>query len=184
MRHNFQACLDFMLDLEGGYQLHHNSGEATHTYAGIYRAAHPTWLGWEYITAGEPVPECLVLEFYEVEFWDKISGDELPNGLDLMLFCMAVNSGVHNASVLLQKVLGSFPDGIIGSKTLALANMYTLQNTTETVVSEKLMDFTVECLYYYDAVVEHNPDKDINLAGWRNRLVKVDREAIKRVVPF
>ena len=184
MRHNFQACFDFMLKLEGGYQLHHNSGEATHTYAGIYREAHPTWLGFEYIDAEEPVPECLVLEFYEVEFWDKISGDELPEGLDLLVFCMAVNSGVHNASVLLQKVLGSFPDGIIGSKTLALANTYTLQHTTEAIVEDKLMDYTVECLYYYDAVVEYNSDKGINLAGWRNRLIKVDREAIKRVVPF
>ena len=43
----------------------------------------------------------------------------MPAGVDLMLFDMAVNTGVRRAAIMLQDAVGAVPDGIIGPKTLA-----------------------------------------------------------------
>ncbi len=185
MRHNFQACYDFMLDeLEGGRTLHHNTGEETHTYAGIYRAAHSEWLGWCYVDNGEEVPEELILEFYKEEFWDKIKGDGLPEGLNLQVFSMAVNCGVKNASVLLQRVLNVTQDGIIGSKTIANAQRYEVNAVGEKVVLDKLRDYCRESINYYGDVVDADPHSEMYYNGWLNRALDTLMEAHNKVLPF
>jgi len=173
-----------MLELEGGYTLHHNRGEHTHTYAGIYRAANPSWLGWEYIDKGDAVPEYLVLDFYEENYWDKVNGDELPEGLDLLVFSLAVNAGVHQASKLLQRVLNAEEDGIIGSRTVAKAQEYSLSLVGEQVVRDKWMDYTCETLKYYNKVVVKDKTKEMFLKGWINRAIKLDRRAMEITIPF
>jgi lysozyme family protein len=59
---------------------------------------------------------------YKREFWDRISGDTLPTGLDLVVYDGAVNSGVAQSIKWLQASLGSSYagqiDGMIGAKTL------------------------------------------------------------------
>jgi lysozyme family protein len=184
MRHNFRDAFDLMLDLEGGKTLHHNVGEETHTYAGVYRSAHPEWVGWDYVDHKEEVPEEVLLDFYEVEFWDKVHGDELPEGLDLQVFCTAVNIGVHNASVLLQRVIGAKQDGIIGSKTLQTARLYSVQNLGEQPVRDKLRDYCRESINYYGDVVEVDPDKEMYYNGWLNRAIDTLMYATNRVLPF
>ena len=185
MNSGFKYCYDFMIELEGGYTLHHNKGEDNHTYAGIYRATHPTWLGFEYLDAGELVPEKLVQEFYEVEFWGKIQGDELPEGLNLQVFCMAVNCGVKNASVLLQRVLNVTQDGIIGSKTIANAQRYEANAVGDKDVVDKLRDYIRESINYYGDVVDSNPESEMYYNGWLNRALDTGLEAISRAkLPF
>ncbi|GGC52454.1 glycoside hydrolase family 108 protein [Chelatococcus reniformis] len=64
------------------------------------------------ITGGE------VAEVYEGQYWDKIRGDELPGGVDLVVFDGAVNSGPVQAVKWLQRCLGVKADGIVGAVTL------------------------------------------------------------------
>jgi len=55
---------------------------------------------------------------YKRDYWDKISGDSLPAGLDYSVFDFALNSGVRRAVIELQKLVGVPADGVMGGKTL------------------------------------------------------------------
>jgi lysozyme family protein len=50
-----------------------------------------------------------------------VHGDDLPSGLNHLVFDSAVNQGVSNAIKLLQKSLGVAQDGICGKDTIAAA---------------------------------------------------------------
>ncbi len=61
---------------------------------------------------------------YATGYWNPIRGDDLPLGVDLMVFDFGVTSGAHTSARVLQKALGlsgSDVDGWIGPQTLALA---------------------------------------------------------------
>ncbi|MET0744349.1 MAG: glycosyl hydrolase 108 family protein [Microvirga sp.] len=60
---------------------------------------------------------------YRVQYWDKVRGDELPAGLDLVVFDGAVHSGPVQSVKWLQRALGGIAvDGAIGEVTLAAAS--------------------------------------------------------------
>jgi lysozyme family protein len=57
-------------------------------------------------------------------YWDRIHGDQLPSGLDLVVMDAAVNSGVGRATLWLQQSLPGFigqKDGDFGPKTVQAA---------------------------------------------------------------
>jgi hypothetical protein len=56
---------------------------------------------------------------YKRKYWDKVQGDELPSGVDYVVFDAAINSGAGRAAKWLQACVGVEPDGGIGPKTLA-----------------------------------------------------------------
>lgn len=56
---------------------------------------------------------------YRHDYWTPVAGNDLPGGLDLALFDMAVNQGVDDAVKALQQAAGSKVDGIMGPNTLA-----------------------------------------------------------------
>lgn len=60
-------------------------------------------------------------QIYRRDFWDKVRGDDLPVGLDLVAFDTAVNSGVGRAARGLQEAVGATVDGRIGPETVAFA---------------------------------------------------------------
>jgi lysozyme family protein len=62
-----------------------------------------------------------VKPLYKDLYWERIKGDQLPNGLDYCVFDACVNSGVRRASQWLQAALGVAADGSIGPRTIAAA---------------------------------------------------------------
>ncbi|MFC0282394.1 glycosyl hydrolase 108 family protein [Camelimonas abortus] len=56
---------------------------------------------------------------YRQQYWEKIRGDDLPPGVDYVVFDGAVNSGVAQSAKWLQRALGVRVDGIIGNATIA-----------------------------------------------------------------
>jgi lysozyme family protein len=60
----------------------------------------------------------VVKPFYKAMYWDKIKGDQLPNGVDYAAYDLAVNSGVGRAAKYLQEIAGVVADGVIGPKSL------------------------------------------------------------------
>ena len=56
---------------------------------------------------------------YQRDYWDKIQGEALPAGLDLLLLDHAVNAGPARAVRLLQHLVGVPEDGLMGPVTLA-----------------------------------------------------------------
>jgi len=58
-------------------------------------------------------------EIYHEGYWMPSHCDNLPRGVDYMVFDFAVNAGVGRAAKTLQAALGLTQDGIIGPVTMA-----------------------------------------------------------------
>lgn len=56
---------------------------------------------------------------YRRQYWEKVAGSQLPNGIDYAVFDFGVNSGPSRAARYLQKMVGAKADGMIGPATLA-----------------------------------------------------------------
>jgi lysozyme family protein len=58
-------------------------------------------------------------EIYTKSYWNKIDGDDVPAGIDLVIYDYGVNSGPGRAIEYAQRVLNVGVDGILGPITLA-----------------------------------------------------------------
>lgn len=58
---------------------------------------------------------------YRRSYWDACQCGQLPAWIAGQVFDAAVNSGVKQASLWLQRAVGTQPDGIIGAQTIACA---------------------------------------------------------------
>jgi lysozyme family protein len=168
MKDNWEKSCDKVLESEGGYQLTTLVGDSGgQTYAGIARNPNPHWEGWELIDKGETPPKEIVRSFYKANFWDKVRGDELPAGIDYLIYDFAVNAGVGRAVKTLQSAVGTNPDGVIGPATLAA-----VKSSTDLV--EK---FSNAKEAFYKGIVERKPDQARFIKGWLNRVEHVQAAA-------
>jgi len=119
MKSNFAEALQKVLAHEGGFS-DHPLDPGGMTNLGVTRRVWEEWTGHpvtvRQMTELTPVK---VAPMYRRKYWDKVSGDELPAGIDLVVFDAAVNSGPGRAVKWLQACVGVDVDGDIGPKTLA-----------------------------------------------------------------
>ena len=117
---NFSACLAHVLASEGGY-VDHPKDPGGATNLGITLATLQAWRGGPVTKADvRALTREEAAAIYRAHYWNKVKGDELPAGLDLVAFDAAVNSGTYRAAKWLQSAVGAAPDGLIGPKTIAL----------------------------------------------------------------
>lgn len=121
MKQTFETALAAVLHHEGGFVWHKDDpGGATNL--GCTKSVWEEWCGHpvevEAIKALTPED---VAPLYKKKYWDKIKGDDLPSGVDYVVFDAAINSGVGRASKWLQEVCGTQPDGVIGPMTVQMA---------------------------------------------------------------
>jgi lysozyme family protein len=120
---NLAACLTITLGYEGGFTANKSDpgnwtggkvgvGSLKGTKFGISAAAFPQ-LDIRNLTIADVQP------IYKRQYWDEVSGDDLPAGLDLVSFDYGVNSGPARAVSDLQRVVGAPADGKAGPLTLA-----------------------------------------------------------------
>jgi lysozyme family protein len=76
---------------------------------------------------------------YKRDYWDKIRGDEMPQGLALCVFDFAVNSGVSEAIKALQRALEVTADGLIGSQTLLAIQRFSPRILIEYLQAERVI---------------------------------------------
>jgi len=122
VKQNFETSLAHVLKHEGGWA-DHPADPGGATMKGVTLKTYSDWLGRQ-ATKDELraiSPEHL-RTIYKARYWDAVRGDELPSGVDYVVFDMAVNSGPGRAAKTLQAAVGATPDGSIGPKTLALAS--------------------------------------------------------------
>jgi lysozyme family protein len=165
MKENFPAALQALLKHEGGY-VNHPSDPGGMTNLGVTKRVWEEWVGHEVDEKQMRAltPE-LVAPLYKKKYWDKVCGDELPTGLDLAVFDLAVNSGPGRAAKMLQKVLGVTQDGAIGPQTIAKAL---------NIDSSKLIaDYNAERLAFLQAL----PTWGTFGKGWGRRVAEVTEQA-------
>jgi lysozyme family protein len=106
---------------------------------------------------------------YSARYWNAVRGDELPAGLDLALFDLAVNSGPSRAIRMLQGVLGVSVDGRIGPITLRAAHEADGVRLVRALCAARL-DFLRRLSTF-----------PVFGRGWTRRVVDIERNALALV---
>ena len=169
MKDNFEQCLALVLKHEGGF-VNNPKDPGGMTNLGVTKKV------WE-AYVGHPVDESAmralgpqdVAPLYKKQYWDKISGDSLPFGVDYATFDMAVNSGVSRAAKTLQQVLGVGADGQVGQATISACEAANAREVA-TGVCEARLAF-LQSLSTYDTFGK----------GWSRRVSDVERLAFNMV---
>ena len=116
---NWDNSFKLMLKSEGGF-VNHPSDPGGMTNLGVTKA---TWENWVGRASDEAEMRSLTPEkvepLYKKKYWDAVRGDNLPVGLDYLMFDFAVNAGPGRAIKVMQSAVGVTPDGGFGPMTLA-----------------------------------------------------------------
>ena len=119
MLSNWPNAFALMLKSEGGF-VNHPSDPGGMTNLGVTKATWENWIGH---ASDEAEMRALTPEqvepLYKQRYWDAVRGDDLPVGLDYLMFDFGVNAGPGRAIRVLQIAVGVNPDGGFGSATFA-----------------------------------------------------------------
>ena len=118
----FEQCLEIVLKHEGGWA-NHPSDPGGATMKGVTIAVFERFKGRD-VTHAEllAISDEDLQAIYRKGYWDKVRGDQLPRGLDLVAFDAAVNSGPSQGAKWLQRAVAAVDDGKIGPDTIAAAH--------------------------------------------------------------
>lgn len=169
MKDNFKNSFALVLKHEGGY-VNHPADPGGMTNLGVTKRA------WEEYV-GRPVDEQamrsltppLVEPFYKQRYWNAVRGDELPKGIDYLMFDFAVNAGPRRAILTLQEALNINADGIIGPITLKKVN--------EADPKKLIGDFSNKKESFYRGLSRFN----VFGVGWLNRATEAKELATRMV---
>ena len=118
MTENFDHSLDLVLNSEGGF-VNNPKDPGGMTNLGVTAS---TWANFKGRNTNEKEMRSLtrddVAPLYEKKYWDACKCDDLPSGIDYLVFDFAVNSGPGRAIKTLQKAISVPEDGDIGPVTL------------------------------------------------------------------
>jgi len=118
MRDNLHRTTDWILVHEGGY-VNHPDDPGGATNMGVIQRTYDVWRdrkGLKRQTVRNITKE-EVVAIYKDQYWDKVWGDHLPNGLDYSLYDFAINSGPTRAIKFIQRLVGVKEDGVMGNVT-------------------------------------------------------------------
>ena len=162
MKDNYQASLNHVLQSEGLWS-DNPADPGGATMKGITLDTYRAWKGNPHISKDDlkAISDQDVYDLYKQNYWDKVKGDDLPSGVDYMVFDASVNMGVGRASKLIQTASGVPADGVIGNGTLEA-----IKNANPTELMDK---FSTEKEDFYKSL----PTFGTFGEGWLNRVAQV-----------
>lgn len=175
MNSNWDKSFELMLKSEGGFSddprdsgNHLPDGRAGCTNLGVTQTAWEAYVGHQVTTQDmrDLTPE-KVKTFYKKKYFDAVRGDELPIGLDYLLFDFAVNAGPGRSIMCLQAAVGTTPDGGFGPLTFAA-----MHATDPATLIER---FSAEKVVFYRGLDNFK----VYGEGWLNRVAEVKKIASK-----
>ncbi len=120
---NYVRSLARVLVYEGGYS-NHPADPGGPTNKGIIQRVYDAYRDSKGLPrrSVKELEESELQEIYRKQYWNAVSGDQLPSGVDHVVFDGAVNSGPSQSAKWLQRALNIPADGHIGIITLQAAN--------------------------------------------------------------
>ncbi|MBA1158044.1 glycoside hydrolase family 108 protein [Microvirga mediterraneensis] len=163
----FDQAVDHVLSHEGGFSQHPRD-PAGATKFGITRDTLSRAKGRPAsVTDVRRLSRREAVSIYRQLYWDTVQGDELPPGLDLAVFDLAVNSGPVRAVAMLQSTLQIEADGIVGPVTLCAVRAAD--------VTEMIRRLTKARLGFLGRLATW----PVFGLGWRRRVLAVEQEALR-----
>jgi len=165
MNENWEMAFQMVLKHEGGY-VNNPKDPGGMTNLGVTKKVWEEYVGHEVdenIMRG--LTPDMVQPLYKKNYWDRIKGDQLPDGVDYAAYDLAVNSGVGRAAKYLQQIAGVPADGVIGPKSLEAIKACPAEE-----VVDALCDMRLEFL-------KRLPTWTTFGKGWERRVVEVKQKA-------
>jgi lysozyme family protein len=131
VKENYAQALKQILKYEGG-KVNDPRDPGGRTAFGVTQDTYNAWRKKQNLPTADvfTISQNEVAAIYRQEYWDRISGDDLPAGVDFAVFDFAVNSGVSRAAKTLQAVVGATQDGQIGPATIQATKAYVAMAVT------------------------------------------------------
>jgi len=172
MRINWIPSFNLMLKSEGGFSddqddkgNHLPDGRKGCTNLGVTQTTWESWVGRQSdVKEMRNLTPEKVEPLYRRKFWDACRCDELPVGVDYLVFDFAVNAGVGRSAKILQTAVGATPDGAIGPKTITAVCSLSIKDVINKFSSAKEE--------YYKSLDNQKYEK-----GWLNRVAEVKLNA-------
>jgi len=169
MNSNWDNALKAVLHHEGGF-VNHPSDPGGITNLGCTKNVWEEW-------CGQPVTEqdmrdlqpSDVAPLYKSKYWDRVKGDDLPSGVDYIVFDAAINSGAGRAAKWLQECVGTQPDGAIGPMSLQAARSMVAADLINLYCNKRL------------AFLKELKTWDVFGKGWERRVEDVRSAALKMI---
>jgi lysozyme family protein len=169
MNSNFKQALEHLVKSEGGY-VDNPKDPGGRTNLGVTQKVWESWVGRE---SNEKEMRALtktdVEPLYKRKYWDACRCDDLPTGLDYLVFDFAVNAGVGRSAKTLQSCVGVSVDGQIGNQTI--------EATKKIAPSDLIERFSEAKINFYKSLVTFSTFGK----GWLNRVEEVKTTALKMV---
>lgn len=141
MNNNFEAALLETLKWEGGY-VNDPKDPGGMTFKGITAITYAEVTGRRLSTITEKemrsIPDDVVKSVYKRKYWDAVKADQLPSGLDMLVFDFAVNSGPARAIKELQECLNVPVDGVLGPITLKHISTFPIEQIIKEYVQARI----------------------------------------------
>ena len=165
MKHNWHKSLEVILHHEGGY-VNHPKDPGGETNMGVTKRVYEEHGGTKDM---KELTHEDVNPIYKKGYWDKVKGDYLPDGLDLMIFDFAVNAGPGRAAKFIQRLVNTTVDGGIGPNTLKCINDHVEEYGVNTTIDQ----YQSARHNYYQSLSTF----DTFGKGWTRRVNEVTKEA-------
>jgi lysozyme family protein len=156
----FEACMPFVFEEEGGYA-DHPADPGGETNFGISKRQYPD-LDIRALTRDQ------AMAIYRRDYWDAFRCDELPIGMDLMMFDAAVQHQPKTAVSLIQRAVGAAVDGMIGPATLGAARAADLEKA--------IIRYFIARAGLYTNLITADASKAAFRDGWFARLFRLHAE--------
>ena len=167
MQDNWIKCLETILHHEGGY-VNHPKDPGGETNLGVTKRVYEDFGGkkdMKDLTREDVEP------IYKKNYWHRVKGDQLPEGLDLCVFDFGVNAGTGRAAKYLQTMIGTVADGGIGPNTLRKLDEY----IDEHGLIETIKSYQVERQKYYESLSTFETFG----RGWTRRVIETTKLALE-----
>lgn len=166
---NWNRCFVLLLQSEGGYS-DDPKDPGGRTNLGVTQTVWESWVGR---ASNEKEMRNLVPTdvepLYKRKYWDACRCDDLPTGLDYVVFDFAVNAGVGRSIKTLQSSVDATVDGQLGKMTLDAVSKFPTDVT--------IFRFSDEKVKFYKSLPTFSTfDK-----GWLDRVERVKNDALKMV---
>ena len=169
MSNKFSEALEVILHHEGGY-VNHPKDPGGMTNMGVTKRVYEEHVGYG---VSEHTMQNLTKEdvepIYKKNYWDRVKGDDLPEGLDLCIFDFAVNAGPGRAAKFIQRLVNTTVDGGIGPNTLKCINDHVKQYGVSTTINQ----YQSERHNYYQSLSTFETFG----RGWTRRVDEVTEKA-------
>lgn len=159
---NFPRCLDAVFKAEGIFSNDPGDPGGATKY-GITRATLARWRGHPVTVADVMAMEMdEARAIYRAYYWIVVRAGELPSGVDLVVFDVAVNSGPGRAVKMMQRAVAVTADGIFGPMTMRAIAAMPAANIVIALDGIRRK--------FYRGLVARDPSQSRFIKGWLNRV--------------